>query len=70
MHKDWCGRSCGECEHPCALDRDSYCSPDCEHLGEDGEMSSPHCKECDAYLAYKEAEENFERMTGFTRLNT
>lgn len=53
MHRLWCGKPCGECEHPCELDESMYCSPECECLGADGEMDNPDCKNCDAYLACK-----------------
>lgn len=48
MHKDWCGKPCCECENPCALDETIPCSPDCEHLGENGETDCAECKRCDA----------------------
>lgn len=51
MHKDWCGKPCAKCEHPCALDSSLYCSPDCPSLGADGEMTGAKCKNCDAFLA-------------------
>lgn len=41
-HQDWCGKPCGECEHPCALDESMPCSPDCEILLPDG--CRPHYK--------------------------
>jgi hypothetical protein len=49
MHKDWCGKPCSFCEHPCTLDETIYCSPDCENLGPNGEMDYSKCKDCDAY---------------------
>ena len=54
MHKNWCGKPCGECKNPCRLDEELYCSPDCPCLGKDGEMDDPECKECDAYKAWLE----------------
>lgn len=54
MYKKWCGESCECCQHPCVYDEMLYCSPDCENLGENGEMNSPECKTCDAYIAYQE----------------
>lgn len=50
MHRDWCGKTCGECQTSCALDESMPCSPDCEALAEDGWMIDyRHCLEagCD-----------------------
>ena len=54
MHKNWCGKSCCECQERCSLDEALYCSPDCEHLGREGEMNSKCCSVCDAYIAFCE----------------
>lgn len=48
MHRDWCGRECAECKEQCDLDEILLCSPDCEHLGPDGEFTD-ECSQCDAY---------------------
>ena len=48
MHKDWCGKTCADCAHPCSLDESMPCSPDCEHLGPNGETNCAECQECDA----------------------
>lgn len=48
MHKDWCGKTCADCAHPCFLDESIPCSPDCEHLGPNGETSCIECLACDA----------------------
>lgn len=49
-HREWCGRACSDCEHPCALDEKIPCSPDCENLFSNGERNVLRCKEigCDA----------------------
>lgn len=49
-HKDWCGKPCCDCEHPCKLDESIACSPDCENLFPCGERNIQKCKEigCDA----------------------
>lgn len=52
MHKDWCGKSCGECLKPCSTDIHNYCSPDCPELGTNGEHLSPVCQECDCLPEY------------------
>lgn len=52
MHKEWCGKSCADCETSCRLDESMPCSPDCEFLGENGETDSPECQSCDALLEY------------------
>ena len=51
-HRDWCGRDCGECENPCALDESMLCGPNCENLSPDGEPDPVKCKGCDAYKEY------------------
>lgn len=51
MHKNWCGKNCSECKNPCVLDQSIPCSPDCEFLGENGEMTHPECQKCDAFLS-------------------
>lgn len=56
MHSEWCGKACAECKHPCRLDQEIYCSPDCPCLGADGEMDAPECVTCDAYRAAQEDE--------------
>lgn len=49
MHEEWCGKECGECKNPCALDESIPCSPDCENLGKNGETYPDGvCKGCDA----------------------
>lgn len=50
-HNDWCGKACGECDSPCALDRNISCSPDCGGLNEDGTRNAGLCTEsgCDAF---------------------
>lgn len=53
MHKDWCGKSCGDCKKPCRLDESIACSPDCEFLGENGEHNHPECQDCDALPLYR-----------------
>lgn len=53
MHKDWCGKPCCDCEHPCRLDESISCSPDCELLGENGEHTHPGCQDCDALPLYR-----------------
>ena len=61
MHKEWCGKPCGECSKPCWADESMPCSPDCEKLGEDGfPIDIEVCLQygCDAYesmLAYLKA---------------
>lgn len=50
-HRNWCGKVCGECEHPCWVDESIPCSPDCKHLGEDGEFTKA-CAECDCYCEF------------------
>lgn len=51
-HKDWCGKSCADCENPCALDENMPCSPDCENLNPDGTRAVLKCNaaRCDAVL--------------------
>ena len=51
-HKEWCGRACCDCGHPCSLDERMLCSPDCENLSEDGEPDPVKCAGCDAYVEY------------------
>lgn len=58
MHKEWCKKCCADCTAPCKLDEELYCSPDCEFLGENGEMNAPECKNCDAYKAWREDNAN------------
>ena len=53
MHKDWCGKSCCDCTKPCKLDESIPCSPDCEHLGANGEHTSPECQNCEALDSQK-----------------
>ena len=53
MHKDWCGKPCCNCTEPCKLDESIPCSPDCKHLGKNGEHTSPECQDCDALLLYR-----------------
>ena len=53
MHKEWCGKSCADCEAPCCLDEQIACSPDCEFLGPDGEHEHPECQNCDALPLYR-----------------
>lgn len=48
MHKLWCGKPCCDCEHPCFLDEQISCSPDCPELGPEGETDSEVCKNCDS----------------------
>lgn len=48
MLKEWCGKLCSDCKNPCAADEQIPCSPDCPHLGENGETTSAECKDCDA----------------------
>lgn len=55
MHKNWCGNSCCDCLHPCELDKEMNCSPDCPCLGPSGEMNSEECKNCDANIYKEEA---------------
>lgn len=49
-HKDWCGKQCGECESPCALDESMPCSPSCENINADGTRNYNQChkEKCDA----------------------
>lgn len=54
MHKEWCGKKCENCRTSCSLDEELYCSPDCEFLGEDGEMNFQTCHDCDAWKALRE----------------
>lgn len=58
MHNAWCGKNCADCSDPCMIDKKLFCSPDCECLGANGEMSAPECKTCDAYLAYLATEKS------------
>lgn len=53
MHKDWCGKPCAECKTPCVLDESISCSPDCEHLGYNGEPNCVECQECDALPLFR-----------------
>ena len=53
MHKDWCGKPCYKCTKPCRLDESIPCSPDCEHLGANGEHTSPECQDCDDLPLYR-----------------
>ncbi len=53
MHRDWCGKSCCECEHPCKLDEEIPCSPDCDFLGENGETTHEACRSCDALKTFR-----------------
>ena len=48
-HKDWCGRSCGECETGCEIDRNIICFLNCENLNPDGNRAKEKCCEagCD-----------------------
>ncbi len=62
MHKNWCKRKCSECTEVCGLDESLYCSPDCEHLGQNGEMSSAECSDCDAHMAKLQDEIPYERL--------
>jgi hypothetical protein len=50
-HNNWCGKPCGECENPCALDESMPCSPDCEVLNKDGTRNTKICIEnkCDVF---------------------
>ena len=52
-HMDWCGKPCGDCENPCALDESMPCGPDCEYLLPNGELNIEECVKvrCDAYEA-------------------
>lgn len=43
MHKEWCGKTCCDCEHPCKLDKVIPCSPDCENLTENGYIKVKEC---------------------------
>ena len=63
MHKDWCGKNCSNCKHPCKLDSELYCDPSCKNLGANGEMDSEECKTCDAYLAMLEDKGELKRCT-------
>lgn len=49
-HKLWCGKPCCDCEHPCKLDEQIPCSPDCPNLNPDGSRKVAKCKAdgCDA----------------------
>ena len=49
-HKEWCGKSCDECQNPCALDESISCSPDCQALNPDGSRDEAQCVGCDAIL--------------------
>lgn len=53
MHKDWCGRVCAECVHPCGLDESIPCSPDCPNLLPNGEPDPEMCKGCEVYEEVK-----------------
>ena len=53
MHKNWCGKSCSDCETSCALDESIPCSPDCEFLGENGETTCDACQECDSLRLFR-----------------
>lgn len=55
-HRNWCGKPCCDCQHPCSLDAQIPCSPDCENLKKDGSIEPYLCKDCDAYVAYMEVE--------------
>ena len=39
MYRKWCGKPCAYCETSCEADESIPCSPDCELLGEDGEIT-------------------------------
>ena len=51
-HMDWCGKPCGDCEDPCALDKGMPCSPDCGNLLPYGGRNKKECRtiKCDAFL--------------------
>lgn len=68
MHREWCGKRCADCQHPCEVDKELYCSPDCECLGENGETNSPECWSCDAYLARVADEQPNEFMVDILSL--
>ena len=68
MHRGWCGKRCADCQHPCEVDKELYCSPDCECLGENGETNSPECWSCDAYLARVADEQPEEFMIDILNL--
>ena len=42
-HRDWCGKSCGDCIVPCALDMSIPCSPNCENLFPNGTINIVEC---------------------------
>ena len=50
-HMDWCGKPCGDCKNPCALDESMPCGPGCEYLLPSGERNIEECVKikCDAY---------------------
>lgn len=45
-HKDWCGKPCAECAHPCVLDISMSCSPDCPCLDGNGIKNRDECEKC------------------------
>jgi hypothetical protein len=68
-HKLWRGKECCDCEHPCKLDEQIPCSPDCENLNPNGSRKVAKCKaaRCDAFLKtdiYKEANNEAKRKSG------
>ena len=50
-HMYWCGKPCGDCANPCALDESMPCGPDCENLLPEGGRNIRGCAktDCDAY---------------------
>ena len=64
MHKDWCGKPCTDCAHPCSLDESIPCSPDCEYLGPNGERNHRECKTCDAWRDVTASGEQYKTSAG------
>ena len=53
-HMDWCGKPCGDCKSPCALDKSMPCGPGCDCLLPNGERNTDECAriKCNAYEEY------------------
>ena len=42
-HMYWCGKPCGDCANPCALDENMPCGPDREYLPPNRERNIEEC---------------------------
>lgn len=61
-HANWCNKLCYLCENPCLTDITIPCSPDCEHLSENGEPTSEECKNCECYEIWLEETKGSNNM--------